>query len=87
LLAKEIPYYNYRHTVKPGISGWAQIHYPYGNTHQDALEKLKYDLYYVKNYSFVLDFIVLIQTLRVILWPTAATNPKAEDLATVKPAE
>lgn len=87
LLAREIPYYNYRHTVKPGISGWAQIYYPYGNTHRDALEKLKYDLYYVKNYSLVLDFIVLIQTLRVILWPTAATNPKATAPAVAQPGE
>jgi sugar transferase (PEP-CTERM system associated) len=86
-LEKEIPYYSYRHTVTPGISGWAQIHYPYGNTIEDAIEKLKYDLYYVKNYSLVLDFIVLIQTLRVIIYPSAATNPKAEVLARVRPAE
>jgi len=82
ILENKFPYYDYRHVVKPGISGWAQIHYPYGNTEEDALEKLKYDLYYVKNYSLVLDFIVLVQTLRVILWPTAATNPKVETLAT-----
>jgi lipopolysaccharide/colanic/teichoic acid biosynthesis glycosyltransferase len=86
-LEKEIPYYGYRHTVTPGISGWAQIHYPYGNTIEDAVEKLKYDLYYVKNYSLVLDFIVLIQTLRVIIYPSAATNPKAEVLARIRPAE
>ena len=86
-LEKEIPYYGYRHTVTPGISGWAQIHYPYGNTIEDAIEKLKYDLYYVKNYSLVLDFIVLIQTLRVIIYPSAATYPKAEENAAAEPAE
>lgn len=73
-LTAQIPYYKYRHTVKPGISGWAQINYPYGASVQDAMEKLKYDLYYVKNYSLALDFIVLLQTFRVIIWPVAGTR-------------
>ncbi|MBT5111108.1 MAG: TIGR03013 family PEP-CTERM/XrtA system glycosyltransferase [Rhodospirillaceae bacterium] len=68
-LAKHIEYYHYRDTVKPGITGWAQINYPYGASVEDALQKLKYDLYYIKNYSLVLDFLILLQTVRVVLWP------------------
>ena len=68
-LTKEIPYYSERHRVKPGISGWAQINYPYGASVEDAREKLTYDLYYVKNRSLFLDFVILLQTARVVLWP------------------
>ena len=71
-LAQDIPYYQYRHSVKPGITGWAQINYPYGASVEDAIEKLKYDLYYIKNYSLLLDFVILIQTLRVVVWPHGA---------------
>lgn len=67
-LAAEIPYYNERHVVKPGITGWAQINYPYGATVEDARAKLEYDLYYIKNYSLFLDILILIQTVRVVLW-------------------
>lgn len=73
-LAQEVPFYNYRHTMKPGISGWAQIQYPYGSSMEDAVEKLKYDLYYIKNGNLALDFIVFLQTLRVIIWPNAGTS-------------
>ena len=66
-LAKEIPYYNERHRVKPGLSGWAQIRYPYGASVEDGLEKLQYDLYYVKNYNLMLDALVLLQTAEVVL--------------------
>jgi lipopolysaccharide/colanic/teichoic acid biosynthesis glycosyltransferase len=68
-LCESIPYYSERHRVKPGITGWAQIHYPYGASDDDAKEKLQYDLYYIKNYSLFLDFIILIQTAQVIFWP------------------
>jgi sugar transferase (PEP-CTERM system associated) len=68
-LRERIPYYFERHRVKPGISGWAQLNYPYGASVEDAKEKFQYDLYYIKNYSLFLDFIVLIQTARVVLWP------------------
>jgi sugar transferase (PEP-CTERM system associated) len=68
-LMKEIPYYNDRHRVKPGISGWAQINYPYGASVEDAREKLTYDLYYVKNRSLFLDLVILLPTTRVVLWP------------------
>ena len=80
-LAAEVPYYDYRHIVKPGISGWAQINFPYGATIKDAKEKLNYDLYYIKNYSLALDFLVLMQTARVILWPTKGTRVAPAPLA------
>jgi lipopolysaccharide/colanic/teichoic acid biosynthesis glycosyltransferase len=67
-LAKEIPYYNERHRVKPGISGWAQLKYPYGASTEDARGKLQYDLYYVKNYNVFLDALILLQTVRVVLF-------------------
>ncbi len=67
-LARQIPFYNERHVVKPGITGWAQINYPYGASVEDARCKLEYDLYYIKNYSLFLDLLILIQTVRVVLW-------------------
>lgn len=67
-LCEKIPYYAERHRVKPGITGWAQICYSYGASERDALEKLQYDLYYVKNYSLFLDFTILTLTVEVILW-------------------
>lgn len=67
-LAAEIPFYRERHIVKPGITGWAQLNYPYGASMMDARHKLEYDLYYVKNYSLFLDLLILIQTVRVVVW-------------------
>jgi sugar transferase (PEP-CTERM system associated) len=66
-LAKKIPYYHERHRVKPGLTGWAQIRYPYGASEEDGQEKLQYDLYYVKNCSLILDALVLLQTAEVVL--------------------
>jgi len=71
-LAKNIPYYSERHRVKPGITGWAQMCYAYGSSQEDAIQKLQYDLYYVKNYSLFLDLIILIQTAEIILWGKGA---------------
>ncbi len=71
-LKQEIPFYNLRHHVKPGITGWAQICYPYGSSVNDAREKLQYDLYYLKNYSVFLDITILLQTATVILWGKGA---------------
>jgi len=71
-LAGAIPYYVDRHTVKPGITGWAQINYPYGATEEDARNKLAYDLYYVKNRSLFLDLIIMLQTVKVLLWNEGA---------------
>ncbi len=67
-LNDRIPYYRERHCVKPGITGWAQLCYPYGSSEHDALEKLQYDLYYVKNHSLLFDIIILLQTAEVVLW-------------------
>ena len=66
-LSENIPYYNERHRVKPGLSGWAQIRYPYGASEEDGFEKLQYDLYYVKNCSILLDILVILQTAEVVL--------------------
>jgi sugar transferase (PEP-CTERM system associated) len=71
-LEERIPYYRERHTVKPGITGWAQLCYPYGSSEQDAVEKLQYDLYYVKNRSLLFDLVILIQTVEVVLWGKGA---------------
>jgi sugar transferase (PEP-CTERM system associated) len=65
-LAERIPYYTLRHCVKPGITGWAQLCYPYGSSEQDALEKLQYDLYYIKNNSLLFDLAILVQTAEVV---------------------
>jgi sugar transferase (PEP-CTERM system associated) len=67
-----LPYYRERHSVPPGLTGWAQLRYAYGASEQDAIEKLKYDLYYVKNHSLVLDLVILIQTVEVIVFGKGA---------------
>ncbi|PWB59897.1 MAG: sugar transferase [Nitrosomonadales bacterium] len=67
-LCEEIPYYNVRHSIKPGITGWAQVRYQYGASVEDAVQKLQYDLYYVKNNSLFLDIIILIDTVQVVLF-------------------
>ena len=66
-LSKEIPYYGVRHVVRPGITGWAQVQYKYGNTLEDAREKLQYDLFYIKNASLGLDFLIMFQTIKIVL--------------------
>ena len=68
-LQTKMPYYAERHMVKPGITGWAQINYPYGASIEDSRHKLEYDLYYAKNYTPFLDILILLQTIRVVLWP------------------
>jgi len=67
-LIEVVPYYNVRHSIKPGVTGWAQVRYGYGSSAEDALQKLQYDLYYVKNNSLFLDVLVLIDTLKVVLF-------------------
>lgn len=71
-LQQKLPYYVERHQVKPGLTGWAQICYPYGASDTDAYEKLQYDLYYVKNHSLFLDLTILLQTAEVVLWGRGA---------------
>ena len=66
-LTQEIPFYAVRHSVKPGVTGWAQVRYQYGSTVEDAAEKLQYDLYYVKNHSLLLDIVVIFETIGVVL--------------------
>jgi len=66
-LSKEIPYYGVRHAVRPGITGWAQVQYKYGNTLEDAREKLQYDLFYIKNASIGLDMLIMFQTIKIVL--------------------
>jgi sugar transferase (PEP-CTERM system associated) len=66
-LSKEIPYYGVRHVVRPGITGWAQVQYKYGNSLADAREKLQYDLFYIKNASLGLDLLILFQTIKIVL--------------------
>lgn len=68
-LEEKVPFYRERHCMKPGITGWAQIRYPYGASFEDSRRKLEYDLYYVKNYSLFLDLLITLQTLRVVLFP------------------
>jgi sugar transferase (PEP-CTERM system associated) len=67
-LEKQIPYYSERLCVKPGITGWAQVRYEYGDSIEDAMEKLRYDLYYIKHLSFLLDFLIILDTIKVILF-------------------
>ena len=76
-LAKEIPFYMQRFQVKPGITGWAQLNYPYGASVRDARTKLEYDLFYIKNYSLLLDLMIVIQTIRVVFWPIKMVDADA----------
>src|SRR6185369_13309409 len=71
-LEDKLPYYAERHMVKPGITGWAQVNYPYGASIEDSRHKLEYDLYYAKNYTPFLDLLIILQTLRVVLWREGA---------------
>ncbi len=66
-LAEQIPYFHLRTAVAPGLTGWAQVLYPYGASVEDARQKLQYDLYYMKNYSLALDFLILLKTVQVVL--------------------
>ena len=68
LLRKKIPYYDERHSVRPGITGWAQVNYPYGATVEDAFHKLEYDLFYLKHLSVVFDFAIVFETVKIVLF-------------------
>ena len=67
-LNQQVPFYGARHSVKPGITGWAQVRFPYGASVEDSVRKLEYDLYYIKNHSFLLDVIILLETVRVVIF-------------------
>ena len=65
-LERKIPHYRLRHLMRPGLSGWAQVNYPYGASVEDAANKLSYDLYYLRNFSFWLDLLILFKTIRLV---------------------
>ena len=71
-LSDVIPYYNVRHATLPGITGWAQVSYKYGNTLEDAKEKLRFDLYYIKNWTPAFDFWIMFKTIRTVLFGQGA---------------
>jgi len=71
-LSKEIPFYQQRHAVKPGITGWAQVKYRYGSSLEDAMEKLRYDLYYIKHLSVIFDLTIVFDTVKVVLFRKGA---------------
>jgi len=71
-LQRRIDYYSERHVIKPGITGWAQLRYGYGASEEDAIEKLQFDLYYIKNQNLLLDLLIILQTVEVVLWGTGA---------------
>ena len=66
-LTHQIPFYGQRHVVRPGLTGWAQVRYTYGASVEDALQKLQYDLFYIKNYTVSLDFFILFETLKTVI--------------------
>ena len=78
MLRKHLPNYDLRYGIKPGISGWAQVNYPYGASIEDAKLKLSYDLYYIKNFSIPLDFMIFFKTLKLVLNGKGATPIKSK---------
>ena len=83
-LSRKIPFYDLRHQIRPGLSGWAQVNYPYGASVEDSANKLSYDLYYLKNFSFLLDLLILFKTMRLVFNAqgalpehSAASNPSS----------
>jgi lipopolysaccharide/colanic/teichoic acid biosynthesis glycosyltransferase len=66
-LTHQIPYYGQRHVVRPGLTGWAQVRYSYGASKEDALEKLQYDLYYIKNMSIAFDLFIILSTVKIVV--------------------
>jgi lipopolysaccharide/colanic/teichoic acid biosynthesis glycosyltransferase len=72
MLSEKIPFYAIRHSVKPGITGWAQVRYSYVSSVDDTVRKLEYDIYYVKNHSLLLDILILLETVRVVLFGEGA---------------
>jgi lipopolysaccharide/colanic/teichoic acid biosynthesis glycosyltransferase len=71
-LSKQIPFYQQRHAVKPGVTGWAQVKYRYGSSVEDAMEKLRYDLYYIKHLSVFFDMTIVFDTVKVVLFRKGA---------------
>jgi lipopolysaccharide/colanic/teichoic acid biosynthesis glycosyltransferase len=67
ILEKELPYYSIRYALKPGVTGWAQVHYSYSGTVEESMEKLEYDLFYIKNRSFKLDIFIILKTIKIVI--------------------
>jgi len=83
-LSREIPFYGQRHVVRPGVTGWAQVRYKYGATKEDALEKLQYELFYIKNMSIALDLVIMFHTIKTMI--SGAEHGKAPIKTTLAPA-
>jgi lipopolysaccharide/colanic/teichoic acid biosynthesis glycosyltransferase len=86
LLQNEIPLFQHRHAMRPGLTGWAQLNYPYGASVSDARVKLSYDLYYVKNARLLLDILIFLQTIEVVIWGKAISMAGALKAAETRPA-
>ena len=76
ILEKEIKYYDYRYKIKPGISGWAQVNYPYGSSLEDSTQKVSYDFYYLKNFSIFIDFLILFKTMKLVFNASGSSPQK-----------
>jgi lipopolysaccharide/colanic/teichoic acid biosynthesis glycosyltransferase len=87
VLQNEIPLFQHRHAMRPGLTGWAQLNYPYGASVSDAKAKLSYDLYYVKNASLLLDILIFLQTIEVVIWGKAISMAGAMKSAETQPAK
>jgi len=72
MLENEIPFYAQRYAMKPGITGWAQLNYPYGSSIEDARRKLEYELFYIKYFNILFDALIVVQTVRIVLWAEGA---------------
>ena len=82
-LTEQIPFYGQRHVVRPGVTGWAQVRYAYGASVEDAMEKLQYDLFYVKNRSMALDLYIIFETLKTVLDQERVVGPRGESASHV----
>ena len=80
MLRSHLPNYDLRYSIKPGISGWAQVNYPYGASLEDSKLKLSYDLYYIKNFSILLDFMIFFKTLKLIINGKGSIPAKKKDI-------
>jgi lipopolysaccharide/colanic/teichoic acid biosynthesis glycosyltransferase len=87
MLENEIPLFRHRHAMRPGLTGWAQLNYPYGASVTDAKAKLSYDLYYVKNSNLLFDILILLQTIEVVIWGKAISMAGAIRTAEPEPAK
>ena len=87
-LSQQIPYYELRYQIRPGLSGWAQVNYPYGASVEDSANKLSYDLFYMKNFSFLLDLLILFKTIRLVFNAQGALPKASSDasFASMRPS-